>query len=448
MKSTWPIHSSSASDTMQQPTSPYRYPHLADNSIRVLHLMPSADQNAPIRCKMTHCPLPDVPGQNGSSLFEALSYTWGSGATVRSVFVVEQNDWGFGSVFKLDITVSLHEALVRLRDPCFERLIWADAICINQGDRDETERQVRIMERVYASASRVLVWLGNDDAGSTGINALERLRMVAAGAEPTSEDSLTLSRLLERPWFTRMWVLQEVTAARHILMIYGSSTIDGQAFCLGLEPLLPLVEDQSLQWLARSTAQLMQGAALRPRPALRHHRSESPGIRPLGELIDMFHDRKATKAHDKIYALLGMCTDNVLDQFGPDYSVSWSELFRRLILYLLGNNITVVKTWEATSSTDFAVVEVTARLMGEVVSVGEPAAPPEGTRLVTVGPLRGPYGCGNTSKQWIFRSSSDFVRKGDFVCAVEGRPASMIVRYHNADYFSIISIMGPAADSM
>lgn len=461
---------------MQPPTASYQYPHLADNSIRVLQLLPNPDRDAPIQCRLTHCPLPDVLGQNGSCLFEALSYVWGSNTKDRSVFVLPNDA---RSVATLNVTASLHEALVRLRDPWFERLLWADAICINQEDWDERECQVRIMERVYASASRVLVWLGNDEERQGlpdgRVNALESLRLAALGLQPSSEDSFALSTLLERPWFTRMWVswmylgilldirlsnakvLQEVAAARHVLMMYGPVTIDGQAFCLGLETLLPLIRDEKLQWIARSTAQLIQGAALRPRLALQHPRRgfhvksvqlvARLGSRPLGELMDMFHDRKATMAHDRIYALLGICTDTVADVLLPDYTVSWSELFRRLILYLLGTKTAAVKTWDDADMVGFAVVKVASRLIGEVVSVGGPAAPPEGTRLVTVGPFRVKDGNGNTGEQWAFRSSSDFIRKGDFVCAVEGRPTTMIVRYHNADYFSIVCINGPSADT-
>lgn len=217
--------------------------------------------------------------------------------------------------------------------------------------------------------------------------------------------------------------------------------------------MLPLIRDKELQWIARSTAQLIQGAALRPRLALQHPRREfyvksvqlvaRPSNRPLRELIDMFHARKATMAHNRIYALLGIYTDTVADVLLPNYTVSWSELFRRLILYLLGTKTTAIKTWDVAGIVDFAVVKVAGRLMGEVVSVGGP----EGTRLVAVGPFRVKDGTRNTGEQWVFRSSSESIRKGDFFCAVEGRPATMIVRYHRADYFSIVCINGPSADT-
>lgn len=40
---------------------------------------------------------------------------------------------------------------------------WIDAICINQKDKMEKSKQVRLMESIYRSANRVIVWLGESD---------------------------------------------------------------------------------------------------------------------------------------------------------------------------------------------------------------------------------------------------------------------------------------------
>ncbi|KAK4446123.1 HET-domain-containing protein [Podospora aff. communis PSN243] len=334
-------------DTVSESVPLFQYSPLPDDSIRFLQLLHDPDKNAPVRCTISHLMLPDDRHGETSCLFEALSYVWGPGVKDKSVLI--QTDFG---TTRMGVTTSVHEALLRLRDPFIDRFIWADAICINQDDVDERERQVRMMARVYASASRVLVWLGNDEGD--GANALRSLlRMARPGAQPLPSDSGALCALLKRPWFTRMWVLQEVAVARQVSVMYGSLMTEGQAFCIGLMSLCPLVEDQSLQWLARSAAQLMQGAAFRPRFALQYSDANPFGeditgtrTKTLGELIDMFHDRKATKPHDKIFALLGLCTDTAVDGLLPNYSIPWSELFRRLIVHLLGNNAVAVKTWD------------------------------------------------------------------------------------------------------
>ncbi|KAH8901883.1 HET-domain-containing protein, partial [Coniochaeta sp. PMI_546] len=89
--------------------------------------------------------------------YEALSYTWGS------------------SEFKTPITINgcpclvninLLAALLELRSDGEERLLWIDAICINQDDVVEKGVHVPLMHHVYQNASRVIVWLGcaSDDS--------------------------------------------------------------------------------------------------------------------------------------------------------------------------------------------------------------------------------------------------------------------------------------------
>ena len=60
----------------------------------------------------------------------------------------------------LPVTASLHAALLRLRNRSIERIIWVDAVCINQQDLKEREQQVHSMAKIYGKAKRVIVWLG------------------------------------------------------------------------------------------------------------------------------------------------------------------------------------------------------------------------------------------------------------------------------------------------
>lgn len=90
-------------------------------------------------------------------LYDALSYAWGSPEKTMSISIDN---------YDLPITVNLHAALLRLRDCFFERIIWVDAICINQEDSKEQGRQVQSMAMIYAMARRVIVWLGESEADS------------------------------------------------------------------------------------------------------------------------------------------------------------------------------------------------------------------------------------------------------------------------------------------
>ena len=40
------------------------------------------------------------------------------------------------------------------------KLLWADALCINQGNIREKNEQVQLMTTIYSQATKVIVWLG------------------------------------------------------------------------------------------------------------------------------------------------------------------------------------------------------------------------------------------------------------------------------------------------
>ncbi|KAH6628838.1 heterokaryon incompatibility protein-domain-containing protein [Chaetomium tenue] len=174
-------------------------------TIRLLRLMPHRNKEAPLQCQLFEYPLRKA--RQGVHMYEALSYVWGT----------EENQNR-----RLLITANLHAALSHLRDELLDRIMWIDAICINQGDNVEKGLQVQFMAEIYANANRVIVWLG--EATSDSGRAFEALREAArtpyipVSDEPTQQAIFTL---LERPW--------EAAAARHILMRCGSDEVDGFA---------------------------------------------------------------------------------------------------------------------------------------------------------------------------------------------------------------------------
>ncbi len=108
----------------------------------------------------------------------------------------------------------------------------------------------------------------------------------------------------------------------------SSTEIDGYAFCLGLKSLL---NSQKLSYTAfpelrslPSLITLIERAGLRPK-----HITNSLELCPLAELVDMFHTRQASDLRDKVYALLGMSSDNPGKAgLQPDYKISWEKLFQ------------------------------------------------------------------------------------------------------------------------
>lgn len=191
------------------PVTEYCYSRLQKGHIRVVQLMSHPDRDAPIRCQLVEQSLRHPDSRRATCLYEALSYVWGSGNKPLSIFL----DKGC-----LHVTKNLYEALLGLRDRYLPRIIWIDAICINQNDTGEREHQVGMMAEIYARASRVIVWLeeiivdGDRGGGEVITNcdhALEVISKAATHGRPTEflhTDREVVATLLRRSWFQRVWV--------------------------------------------------------------------------------------------------------------------------------------------------------------------------------------------------------------------------------------------------
>ena len=168
------------------------------DSIRLLRLMPNENDTANIRCELFEYALRE--SDKATHPYEALSYVWGNSDKRQPIFIENQC---------LAVTLNLHAALLRLRDHDIPRIIWVDAVCINQEDTQEKEHQIQSMAKIYGKASRVIVWLG-ERADDSDV-ALEAIR--AAGNPTNISDREMIQQailpLLQRPWFQRIWVRQQ-----------------------------------------------------------------------------------------------------------------------------------------------------------------------------------------------------------------------------------------------
>jgi len=84
--------------------------------------------------------------------FEAISYVWGEANDFREVWIDGHSH---------TVTANLESALRRFRKRTEVREIWADAISINQKDKQERNQQVTLMRDIYRQCTGVLIWLGN-----------------------------------------------------------------------------------------------------------------------------------------------------------------------------------------------------------------------------------------------------------------------------------------------
>lgn len=105
-------------------------------------------------------------------------------------------------------------------------LLWVDSLCIDQGNVSERNHQVRLMSQIYSQASFVLVWLGEHADGSHNVITCAR-RMLGTKNRTRKEE---LTKLLSRPYWTRLWVVQEILLARSITLLCGWDYVDMSEF--------------------------------------------------------------------------------------------------------------------------------------------------------------------------------------------------------------------------
>ncbi|CAK7204240.1 hypothetical protein SEUCBS139899_006995 [Sporothrix eucalyptigena] len=237
--------SAAAADPETNEPVGYKYSSLKnDEEIRLLELYPGSGDDI-IRVELYSAPIEHLPP------FEAISYCWGDPTFSYTILVNEK---------PLAITSSLHGALKRFRpvpdgsENQKPRTLWADAICIQQMDLVEKACQVMHMPHVYTQAWRVLVWLGEEeeDGSLAGLDValaqamqfLPDTPLDAEGLHQTAQTVLrqaqelqkqgkpnfldhdwsSLIRLIERPWFRRKWVIQEVCLAKDAVVVVGNIT--------------------------------------------------------------------------------------------------------------------------------------------------------------------------------------------------------------------------------
>lgn len=228
------------------PEIPYRYTGLKprEQIIRLVSLYPGQFSDD-VFVSISHVDLNDAN-------YEALSYTWGPPTQhTRNLYIRPKQSSTESSpsgckVQILKIRPSLLEALRYLRYPDATRVLWIDAVCINQQSLSERSQEVPRMGEIYNRAQQVVVWLGPDENRTH--TALETVEDLSAGVivpwhrrnittVPGTEADLVkhypeqstlslaqwaaLKGLLTRPWFQRLWVRQEVTLASKVVVRCG-----------------------------------------------------------------------------------------------------------------------------------------------------------------------------------------------------------------------------------
>jgi hypothetical protein len=285
-----------------------------------------------------------------STHYEAVSYVWGRFTGTKDIEI--------GGHICI-VPASSEDVLQAVRYRDTERLIWIDAICINQTDQTEKQHQVAIMGKIYQEAERTVFWLGDADehtelAFKTMISIhdqardnsgdCQHLREVLYGASNSFQYSTTplpetcdvqameaVRQIFKRPWFTRRWIIQEAALSRDGLMCCGEHIM----------PIIPWF--RAAVWIHHKQDHLPfdlehEGGMLNASYMSAHVDREQGWFsrkhgqsQKLADLFRYFRTFDATVDHDRVYALFGLTQwhmekQPLPDLIMPNYALPMSEV--------------------------------------------------------------------------------------------------------------------------
>jgi hypothetical protein len=308
----------------------FSYPPLpGPDWMRVLVLHPARLPDDPAAwCPILSCSLETVKiAANSEQEHEAFSYIWGP---EMPCYEVRCN----GKLLR--IGANLNEALHRIRDPVETRVLWVDAICINQKDVKEQSAQVQQMHKIYANASKVLVCIGEEVDDKDAEDCLELIRktngFIAAQlslygrtefippftSQVIASDSKRwdkVRKLMESAYFTRVWVLQEIGLARKATILYGPAELNWAELVELMQwvsmrsDLFEITGDLDGGIIVNTFESLWRTYSNLPswRTELHATRKQSEATEPhsLADILNNGRYFKATDPRDHVYAFLG-----------------------------------------------------------------------------------------------------------------------------------------------
>lgn len=186
---------------------------LPQSSFRLICMQATTELSEPVHIELetyrhSHCPS-----------YETVSYTWGGeqgdSSPCRPIFIGPYWD-------VLLQTENCWQMLRYARPTRGIRLLWVDAICINQDNDEERAIQVSMMAQIYSECERTLVYLGPEIVKWHPENLSERKglhELAGAGQSGNRSQVEDHRKLLEsRKYFTRLWIIQEVILSPRLII--------------------------------------------------------------------------------------------------------------------------------------------------------------------------------------------------------------------------------------
>ncbi|KAI1374543.1 heterokaryon incompatibility protein-domain-containing protein [Hypoxylon crocopeplum] len=312
--------------------------------IRVLRILPGQPTDD-IKCIF------DTVSLDGGTRYQALSYEWGPKASSRVIHVMGQPK---------TVRLNLWNFLSRLRSRGYHDYLWCDAICIDQANDHERNHQVQWMAQIYRKAHSVLVWLGEDSEDSN--ITLRTIRLVSTCADRESRSAYLeerqivwqgLTQLSRRRYWTRIWIVQEITVARDAQLFCGEEMVPWTAFAAACkfrpEEVIPWrselwapfpdVESEK-QTIRLDTSRKIYRSAMYG--LIRSQKRWPQHVEPFEDLYTRYREFGCEDSRDRFFALFGIAKEVVLQRgFSVDYRKDNLETFISLVSWAVGGAIKI-----------------------------------------------------------------------------------------------------------
>lgn len=348
--------------TPDRPKYQYKPIDLATDAIRLIRLVRGSFTDS-VCCELLQSYLDRSIGVP----YEALSYVWGDEPDEKAALEIVNE--GLTTLGYLEIYPNLHEILRHLRKEDKDRILWIDAICIDQrkhcaGATQERNHQVGQMTLVYENAWRVLAWLGHIDIDMAKLlrvaNEFDK-KIFTSSADMASSSILTeqfeglvvadgyqslnnfliegrmssaMSRILNLPWFRRTWIIQEVASAKNGKLLAAEEEFEFRVSVpMRSFALLPSIMQSKHTHHTQAILDVM------PRGGQRRDGwwKEKPD---LATLLRKFTNSECREPQDSVYALLGICSDKIAKTIlRPDYEMPLETFLRNTLSYALFGEI-------------------------------------------------------------------------------------------------------------
>ncbi|KAJ9621331.1 hypothetical protein H2203_007383 [Taxawa tesnikishii (nom. ined.)] len=254
---------------------------------------------------------------DGHIEYEALSYCWGNPSVTVSVLV---------NGVSLQVTKNLAAALRALRSNSEARILWIDAICINQDDLAEKNSQVPLMGKIYTNSSRTIVWLGESDTESR-----RAFDLIQKG---TRYYSKSINPVLRNPWFRRIWIVQEVALAPSVIIQCGRHIAEWNKLIKAAS--VPGNDIGTMFNPAEAGSKHLHPSFYPMILDSTRNRVRERRWFPLREALRAFQPFDATKPVDKIFGIMGLIDDP--DLIRVDYDRTVQQVYHETALRIINQS--------------------------------------------------------------------------------------------------------------